>query len=158
MGLFERILNEPVRTLALRPAICMHPSDSVRDAVAAMRRERLGCVIVIDELDRPFGAFTERSITHALDTRSLDPEDALERHVDASWAKVGVDDPIRAVLQAMNSRGTRFVSVTGDDGEAVAITGQKGIVECVAEYFPEPIRVSTRRVGHRSCSKAKEGA
>ena len=77
MSLLENMQNEPVSRLALREPVVVKPSDSVRSAIEAMRRQDLGCAIVVDQGNKPVGILTEAAVT------------ALVAHdptaVDESW-------------------------------------------------------------------------
>jgi hypothetical protein len=56
----------------------------------------------------------------------------------------------------MQTKNLRFVVVTDEDGKAIALTGQKGLMEYVAEHFPQQVMV--QRVGVKPYSSQREGA
>lgn len=153
MGLRENILSEKVTELPLREAIAVPPSMSVREAVDRMRGKHLGCVVVVDDSGKPQGTFTEEDLIKML-SGGLDS--VVGDHLSLQWASVKIDAPIASVLEAMKSKNLRFVVVTDEEGRAVALTGQKGLMEYVAEHFPQQVMV--QRVGVKPYSAKKEGA
>jgi predicted transcriptional regulator len=156
MGLQQDLRKEPVANLALREAILVESSVSVREAVRRMKRKRLGCVIVVSDDGRPEGTCTEEELIHLLVERPQGLDEPVRMHLSAEWAVVGRDDPIARVLEAMQSKNLRFVCVTDREGRAVALTGQKGLMEYIAEHFPRQVMV--QRVGGKLAMDEREGA
>ncbi len=141
MGLREDILSHPVSELDLREILTLSPDDTVQAAVRLMRLKRLGCVMVVDEQGKPLGKFTE----HRLLVKLVEDAQALIRPLKDvmvnDWAEVKLNDPIAKVLDAMQNHGMRFVIVLDDDGKAIALTGQRGMMEYIADHFPRQVKV-----------------
>jgi predicted transcriptional regulator len=156
MGLRENMTSEKVSELSLREAIVADPATTVRDAVARMCGKRLGCVIVAGEDGRPIGTFTEEVLIRILVDvpRALDAK--IGDHMSAQWACVKLTDPIANVLEAMESKRLRFICVVDDAGRATGLTGQRGLMEYIAEHFPRQVMV--QRVGVKSSTERREGA
>ena len=143
MGLRENMLTEPVSQLALREAIIVDPATLIRDAVVLMRSKRLGCVIVAEEDRIPIGVFTERELMklRAHDATALD--EPVGDHLAPNWATVNKSDSIAKALEAMQKNRMWFVCVIDDGGLAVALTGQKGLMEYIADHFPQSVLTQT---------------
>ena len=139
MVLRENLLTESISKLALREAIVVDPTTLIRDAVVLMCNKRLGCVIVAKEDRIPIGVFTERELMKLLarDASALDEQ--VGNHLAPNWATVRQSDPIAKALEAMQKNRMRFVCVTNDEGKAIALTGQKGLMEYIAEHFPQVV-------------------
>jgi len=156
MGLQENLRQEPVSRLALREAITVSPETTLREANAMMREKQLGCVIIVDDQQRPVGTYTEEELIKVLagDVSQLD--EPVKDHISPRWAAVSRQDPVAKVLEAMQSQDLRFVCVTDDERKATALTGQKGLMEYVAEHFPN--LVMSQRVGSKDYTPEREGA
>jgi len=156
MGLEKDIQNEPVSSLPLRRLITVPPGMKVREAIAQMRAQGLGCVVVVDDEGKPLGKFTERILINML----LHDPDALDRavgeHMSGVHDTVPVDAPIARVVDTLESHDLRFIVVTDADGKATALTGQRGVSEYIADHFPRI--VATARVGAKPYTKNREGA
>ena len=117
---------------------------------------RLGCAIVVDEAGAPLGTFTEEVLIRLL----VATPDALDQrvgdHMSDVWACVKTSDPIASVLDVMQSKGLRFVCVTDEAGHVQALTGQRGLMEYIAEHFPRQVMV--QRVGGKPFTEHREGA
>jgi CBS domain-containing protein len=153
MGIRENIKSETVAELPLREAITVPPTMTVREAIDRMRGKRLGCVVVVNDDGKPQGTFTEEEIVKML-SEGLDG--MVGEHISPSWASVKISAPIASVLELMQTKNLRFVVVTDEDGKAIALTGQKGLMEYVAEHFPQQVMV--QRVGVKPYSSQREGA
>ena len=155
MGLRENLASEPVNRLALRePVLCAHDA-SVRSTIEQMRSAQLGCVIVTDDTGKPIGLFTEGSLAKLLAGGTNPLGDTVSEHAAADFALVNQKDPIARVLETMERDNTRFVVVVDDDGGVVGLTGQKGLMEYVADHFPQQVMV--QRAGSPP-PKEREGA
>ena len=82
-------------------------------------------------------------------------EEPVGQHAANSWPQVAMDDSVDTVLLALEAKDVRFLSVVDDDGRLAGLTGQKGVMEYVADHFPE---VPTQRVGQNPSMKTREGA
>lgn len=142
MGLREDIMKETVDQLPLRRALTVLPETTVDEAVGLMRESRLGCVFVVDEFGRPMGKFTEKQVLKLVcDCVPMDGPVFDYMVVMSAGGCVKMSDPVVEVLQGMKQTRLRFVCVVDDAGKVVALTGQKGLMEYVAEHFPRQIKV-----------------
>ena len=156
MGLHENMVKEPVRELPLREPVLCGPDASIREAIQQMRQKRLGCVIVIDDDHCPVGMFTESMLKRMLVNSPASIDDAIRIHMATQWPWVKLNDPIADVLEAMQAKNVRFICVVDDDGRVAALTGQKGLMEYVADHFPEQVMV--QRIGGTPYTREREGA
>jgi len=156
MGLYENVRNEPVSNLALREAVLVPPEMSLREADKLMQRKELGCIIVVGEDGMPLGTYTEEVLIRLLACRPAALDEPVKDHLSPRWACVRRDEPIAKVLEAMQKQDLRFICVTEQSGMPVALTGQKGLMEYVADHFPQ--LVMSQRVGAKSSTAEREGA
>lgn len=156
MGLYENIRSEPVSRLALREPVVVSPEATIRDAVGQMRQHNLGCAIVVDNERRPIGLFAESKLTQLLSETPQAIYDLILDHVDKQWPTVSQSDPISCVLSALEFANIRFLIVVDDQGRLAGLTGQKGLMEYVAEHFPRQVVV--QRIGGKPYPAQREGA
>jgi CBS domain-containing protein len=150
------MLTEPVDRLALRTPITATPETTVRDALLQMRRGRVGCVIVVDSDRKPLGLFTEVIVRHLLVDHDAPLDACLGEHLRTSFPLVRSTDPIAAVVTQMQANDERFVCVVDESQRVTALTGQKGVMEYIADHFAE--LVLTQHVGPRWSTQHREGA
>lgn len=141
MGLKQDVLSQPVSRLPLRPAISMGPQTPVRRAMEAMREARLGCVVVVDDLRRPLGKFTERRLMKALVEQPGCLDHPIERYMFGRDDCVRMSEPILKLVEHMEREKLRYMIVLNDYGQVTALTGQKGVMEFIAEHFPRQVKV-----------------
>jgi CBS domain-containing protein len=156
MGLYENIRREPVSRLSLREPVVVGLEATVRDAVRCMRQRKLGCAIVVDEQNKPVGLFAESRLTRLLRECPSAIEDPISKHLDREWPTVNLSDPISCVLAALEFANIRFLIVVDDRGRLAGLTGQKGLMEYVAEHFPR--QVTVQRIGGKPFPADREGA
>ncbi|MBL4702613.1 MAG: CBS domain-containing protein [Phycisphaeraceae bacterium] len=141
MGLREDILNEPVSDLGMRELLILKADDTVLDAVKLMRKKRLGCVLVVDGQGKPLGEFTEHTLLQLIGGGSQAMSKKLRDVASQEWISVLNTDPIAKVLDAMQDHGRRFVIVVDSQGKAIGLTGQRGMMEYIADHFPRQVKV-----------------
>ena len=156
MGLRQSILNERVSDLDLRQVITISPNTTLRQAIEKMRRKHLGLVVVVDESGRMVGQFTERMLIKLLLGGSAGLDVPVKHHTCREGATVHLTDPIAKVIECMEAKKQRFVLVLDDDGQPVGLTGQKSVMEYIADYFPRQVKVQD--TGKRLFMDQREGA
>ena len=156
MGLYQNMQDEPVSRLALRDPVTVSPDVTVRDAILKMREKNLGCVIAVDDAKKPLGMFNESMLTQLLATTPTILDEPLSKHLSTHWPWVKATDKIADVLEAMQMKNIRFLCVVDEAGCLVGLTGQKGLMEYVAEHFPQQVMV--QRIGGTPYSRQQEGA
>lgn len=156
MGLYENIRVEPVSRLALREPVVVGRDATVRDAITRMRLQKLGCAIVVDDERKPVGLFAESRLTRLLNTTPAAIYDPILEHADPKWPTVKLSDPISRVIAALEQENVRFLIVVDDQGRLAGLTGQKGLMEYVAEHFPRQVNV--QRIGGSPYPAEREGA
>ena len=135
MGLREKLQVEPVSKLNIRAPLTVGPSVTLREAILKMRRRGLGCVIVVGTDKKPVGVFTEAMLRHLLLRTPQFAEQPIRGHMATTFAWVKESDPVGLVVDAMDAKNIRFVVVVDEEGKVTGLTGQKGIMEYVAEQF-----------------------
>jgi CBS domain-containing protein len=90
---------------------------TVRSAIALMKRERVGAVLVLDQDRRLLGVVSERDVVHSLATETADPLALpvveLMRH-DCPVASA--QDTVRSVMQTMTATRSRHVPIVESGG------------------------------------------
>lgn len=156
MGLQENFRTEQVNQLEIRQPAIVSPGTSVRDTAAAMRDQDIGCAILVDEDRKPTGIFTESMLTQMLSHGASALDEPIENHMADRCPWVQLNDPIADVLEAMQLKNVRFLCVVDEDGRVAGLTGQRGIMEYVAEHFPGEVMV--QRIGQPPYLSDREGA
>lgn len=156
MGLYENMRSETVRRLALREPVVVPENATVRDAITAMRQQKLGCAILVNSQRVPVGLFPESELTRLLHENPAVVGEPLTKYALKDWPSVKLSDPIVQVLEALESENVRFLVVVDEQGQLAGLTGQKGLMEYVAEHFPGQVIV--QRIGGNPYPVEREGA
>lgn len=156
MGLKQQLKTAIVKQMNLRPPVTISKSASVRDAVEAMRQAKLGCIIAVDEDEKAVGIFTEGMLRQGLNESVGLLDQPLADQIVARLPWVLPTDEVQMVLEAMEEHNIRFIAVLDAERHVVGITGQKTMMEFVAEVFPH--EVMTQDPTGIQTSLHKEGA
>ena len=156
MGLQENFKSDRIDQLNLREPVTVLRSASIRDAVKLMREKDIGCAIVVDGDRKPIGIFTESMLTETLAHRPGTMDESIEKHMADRCPWVRTTDPVSELLEAMQLKNIRLVCVVDEQDRVVGLTGQRGLMEYVAEHFPGQVMV--QRVGLPPYYSEREGA
>lgn len=156
MALYENMQAESVSRLAIRTPVTAPPNATLRAAVEAMREQKLGCVIVVDDEHRPVGMLTESMLTRLIANDPSVLDEPLSSEMAERWPWVDVNDRVVDVLGAIELKNVRFLCYVDETGKLLGLTGQKGLIEYVADHFPAQVMV--QRIGNTPYTKQREGA
>ena len=156
MPLLENMQNETVSRLALREPVTVTADDSIRTAIKKMREEKLGSAIVVAKDRKPVGIFTEAMLTQLLSQDRPVVDEPVGEHLSNQCPWVRITDPVADVLAALELKNVRFLPVVDEEGRLVGLTGQKGLMEYVADHFPQ--QVTVQRIGGSPFPHEREGA
>ena len=138
MELARNLRVESVCRLRPTPPLQVAPEQTVADAVALMRRHRVGCVLVC-AAGRVVGIFTERDLMR----RVLAAGQPLSLNIGDCMTPdpvvVAPKESIRAAVRRMEEGGYRHLPVVDDAGRPVGVLSVKRIVHYLAEHFPSTI-------------------
>ena len=156
MGLQDDFQNEKVNQLEIRDAPTASPIQSVRDCVEIMRDKNLGCVMVVGQQQKPIGMFTESMVIEILADDPSGMDDPVEKRMAKRYPWVRDTDPIADLVTAMENKNIRILCVLDKDDRVVGVTGQRGVMEYVADHFPGKVMV--QRIGLPPYMSDREGA
>jgi CBS domain-containing protein len=114
------------------------PSQTVAEAVALMRQQEVGCVLVC-EGEQLRGIFTERDLMR----RILAPGKPLTLPVADCMTPdpvvVHPKEPVGAAIRHMEEGGYRHLPVVDQSGRPVGMLSVKRIVHYLVEHFPATV-------------------
>jgi CBS domain-containing protein len=138
MELARNLRKDPVTRLEPSPPAAVDRAATVGEAVALMRRENVGCVLVTDA-DRLVGLFTERDLM----CRVLAVGKALTLSVADVMTPEPVTvlptDPIRVAVRKMKAGGHRHLPVVDENGRPVGVLSVKRVVQYLVEHYPAAV-------------------
>ncbi|HYV35578.1 MAG TPA: CBS domain-containing protein [Gemmataceae bacterium] len=135
MDLARNLRVESVSRLQPTPPLQVQPGQTVADAVALMRQEGVGCVLVCNA-DNLLGIFTERDLMKRVmaDNRPLSLK--VAEVMTPNPVVVHPKQAIGVAVKLMEEGGYRHLPVVDEKGKAVGILSVKRIVHYLVEHFP----------------------
>ncbi|MBM4070519.1 MAG: CBS domain-containing protein [Planctomycetes bacterium] len=133
-----RILKvESVSRLQPTPPRMVQASQAVGDAVALMRQQEVGCVLVCQE-NTVVGIFTERDLLRRILALGKPLTLPIVHCMTPRPVAVHPKDSIGSAVRLMEEGGYRHLPVM-DGGKPVGILSVKRIVHYLAEHFPSTV-------------------
>jgi CBS domain-containing protein len=114
------------------------PTQTVADAVALMRREQVGCVLVCEGA-RVVGIFTERDLMKRVLAAGRALDLPIAECMTLNPVVVHPKEPVGVAIQRMEEGGYRHLPVVDEAGRPVGILSVKRIVHYLVEHFPGTI-------------------
>jgi len=105
------LISQILRTK--RPGVVVvSPEASIRSAIAAMVRQHVGALVVVDEDQQLMGVVSEREIIQTLDLEGPDLMATVVRSVMRTDVPVATqEDTVRSVMEVMTAARARHVPV-----------------------------------------------
>jgi len=131
------------RNLKIDSVSRLHPTaprqvgltQTVAEAVALMRREKVGCLLVCDG-PRLVGIFTERDLMRRVLAAAKPLTLPIVDFMTPDPVVVHPKEPIGAAVQRMEEGGYRHLPVVDEAGRPVGVLSVKRIVHYLVEHFP----------------------
>ena len=154
MELFKTFKIDSVSRLHPTPPRCISPKLPIVDAVAMMRQERVGCLLVLENREL-LGILTERDVMRRVMGARLPMTTPVGDCMTRNPVTVGCKETISAALRRMEEGGYRHLPVVDECARVVGILSVKRIVHYLVEHFPntvynlppDPTAVHQRREG-----------
>lgn len=138
MDLAKNLKIDSVSRLNATPPLQVAPEQSVAEAVALMRRSRVGCVLVGAE-GRLVGIFTERDLMRRVLAAGRPLTLPVSECMTPQPVFVRPKDPIGAAVRLMEEGGYRHLPVVDETGKPVGVLSVKRIVHYLVEHFPATV-------------------
>jgi len=135
MDLPRNLKIESVSRLHPTPPRQVRPEQSVAEAVALMRQQDVGCLLVCNG-PRLVGIFTERDLMSRVLAARLPLTEPVSRFMTPNPVAVHPKDPIGLAVRRMEEGGYRHLPVVDEAGRPVGVLSVKRIVHYLVEHFP----------------------
>lgn len=151
-------LEEPLRTLPLRPPVKVPLGATAADAIRKMRDAGVGACLVEDRDGRLAGIFTERDLVNRvpLDGTKLDSV-PIEELMRPDPDTLTPEHPVAYALNRMAGGGYRHVPLVDGRGRAVGLVTLRDIVEDLVQHFGDDV-LSLPPTRRSAIAKEREGA
>lgn len=138
MDLAKNLKIDSVSRLHPTAPLIVPPTHTVAEAVEAMRRQSVGCVLIC-EGEHLRGIFTERDLLRRVLAvgKSLSTPVALCMTPDP--VRVHRKESIASAIRRMTDGGYRHLPVVDESGRLVGIVSIKKIMHYLVEHFPSTI-------------------
>ncbi len=138
MELARNLKVESVCRLRPGPPRHIAPDRPVAEAVALMRRHRVGCLLVCQG-ERLVGIFTERDLMRRVLAAGCSLAAPVGLYMTPDPVTVGPKEPINLALKYMEEGGYRHLPVVDARGQPLGVLSIKRVVHYLAEHFPATV-------------------
>jgi CBS domain-containing protein len=138
MDLARNLKIDSVSRLHPTPPRQVGPHQTVAEAVATMRQERVGCLLVC-EGRKLVGIFTERDLMRRVLAEGKSLSIPVQECMTPNPVVVHPKDPISAAVRRMEEGGYRHLPVVDEKGRPVGVLSVKRIVHYLVEHFPATV-------------------
>lgn len=119
-----------------RNPVTARASDTVRDAAKRMDTKGVGCVVVVDEEQRPVGMLTDRDVVVKVLRRRRDPDQTrVDEVMHEGVTVVRERMPVDIAFRFMRRDGVRRIPIVDDDGRVSGILSYDDALQLIAEQL-----------------------
>ncbi len=127
-------LSLPIGSIRLSRANAVQRRATVQDAIARMRSDATGAVVVL-EGERIAGIFTERDVLKKIAGRPERLSEPVERYMTPDPVVLREDDAMAAALNKMAVGGFRHIPIVRDGQLVAIVTGRDVWAWVMGRYF-----------------------
>ena len=138
MDLAKNLMIDSVGRLHPAPPLHVNPRQTVAEAVALMRREKMGSILVCQD-QQVEGIFTERDLMKRILAVGKPLTTPVANCMTPHPIAVHPKDSIATAVRRMEEGGYRHLPVVNDAGKPVGILSAKRIIHYLVEHFPATI-------------------
>ena len=135
MDLARNLKVESVSRLNPSPPLQVRQTQTVAEALALMRHEEVGCVLVC-AAERLVGIFTERDLMRRVMAQGKPLTLPVSECMTPDPVTVHPKEPIGVAVRRMEEGGYRHLPVVDEMGKPVGVLSVKRIVHYLVEHFP----------------------
>ena len=130
----ESELGLPVSSMRLSKPRTVSPESSVRDAIAAMKDDPLGAVVVTQD-GAVAGIFTERDVLKRIAGQPQLLSSPVSAYMTADPVVLHEDDLMAVALNKMGDGGFRHIPITRDGQLVGMVTARDVMAWVLGRYF-----------------------
>ena len=129
-----------VKNAMSRPVVTVAPSTTIFKAASLMRESRIGCLIVVDQHEKPQGIVTETDIIHKIVAEKKPLKTQVKEIMTRDLKTIKEDETIEQAGKVMTAHLIRRLPVLKDK-KLVGIITLKDVVKAKkvdgeSEYYP----------------------
>ena len=128
--------STPISALIKRPPVQIDASRSLRDAVDLLRREDVGCLVVVRD-GRLVGILSERGVIERGFVAGVTGATPVAEVMRADPVTIRPDDTVGAALDLLDRRRIRNLPIVDAEGRPRGIVGVRDIVTFLTESMPQ---------------------
>jgi CBS domain-containing protein len=128
------VLNDPVRTLKVRPPVTIPVDAKLGLALDRMVEQGVGALLVVDAGGKLVGILSERDYLRKVVGLQADyARQPLRDYMTADPETVGPEDLLAVALQKMDVGGYRHLPVVEEDGTPVGIVSVRDVIRHITK-------------------------
>jgi CBS domain-containing protein len=135
MEISRNLRVESVSRLEPTPPRSVEQGQTIRDAIALMRQDRVGCLLVVED-GRLVGVFTERDLLCRVLGCNKPLSTPVKEVMTPEPITISPSDSIRTAIRRMQQGEHRHLPVINENNEPVGILSVKRIIHYLVEHFP----------------------
>ncbi len=139
MDMKKVLKSEKIQSLRLRSAVSLERSTPLKKVLGAMRDNKKGAVVIVDDHKKIVGIFTERDAMTRVVEQKIDGGTPIEKLMTPDPKVLKVEDSVADAIQLMNKGGYRHIPLVDSRGEIQGIVTVRDIIKYLAEHFPYEI-------------------
>jgi len=136
--LWEHLSQEQVRHLDVPPGVRVSPQTSIREVIDTMRRERTGCVLVV-EGDRLLGVFTERDYLLRCLSRDLSPDTQVSEVMTGEPECASLADSVTTLVRKIGQGGYRRMPIVDEGGQLYGCLSVRNLLHHLSQHCPAAV-------------------
>lgn len=145
-GVDRRFLAKSIGLVRTGDPIQLKESATLEQAIAALQKNNIGCLLLVDDEDKLKGIFSERDLLLRVMLRNLDLKtEIIGNYMTPDPITIQATHTVAFALNLMSQGGFRHLPVVDESGEPVGIVSVKDIVDYIVEGIEKDLESAFRQ-------------
>jgi 2-oxoglutarate ferredoxin oxidoreductase subunit beta len=128
--------SDPISEMNPATPVMVASDTSLKDAIATMRSNNIGSILIVDQQGRLGGVFTERDVLTKIACKVSDLESEKVRDfMTSNPTTLELDNPIAYALHLMATYGFRHLPLVDKEKKPIGVISFRDIIGFIERYF-----------------------
>jgi len=134
----SKTLRSPISVLAPKKPICVNLDTSIDETINIMKKQKIGCVCVVNQQGKLFGIFTERDVLRKVIRNNLDCQNTkVGELMTYNPEYLYIEDQLAFAVNRMHVGGFRHIPLIDSEGNATGIVSVRDILRYLSKNIKD---------------------
>ena len=135
----HRFLSRSIGILNPRPPLCLSENASLEEVLRLLKSNKIGAVILTDQLGKVSGVFTERDVVLKFSLEDIPLNTPVSTLMTKAPKTLEMTSAVAYALQMMSEQGYRHLPIVDEENYPVGMISVKDLVDFIVRSLSKAL-------------------